>query len=43
MKMYNNVNEYDKGLNKWPSEYFGKMFGAQYMNRHEENSRKVQA
>jgi len=26
MKMYNNVKEHNKGLNKWPLEYFGKMF-----------------
>ena len=43
MKMYNNVKEYDKGLNKWPAEYFGKMFGSAYMNRHTTNSKKVQA
>lgn len=43
MKMYNNVQEYDKGLNKWPTDYFDKMFGSAYMNRHNINSKKVQA
>ena len=42
MKMYNNVNEYDKGLNKWPTDYFSKMFGQQYINRHINNSKKTQ-
>jgi len=26
MKMYNNIEEYHKGLDKWPLEYFSKMF-----------------
>ena len=43
MKMYNNVQEYDKGLNNWPTEYFGKMFGSAYIHRHNTNSKKVKA
>tara|TARA_R110000772_G_scaffold53308_14_gene122118 strand:+ start:3054 stop:4706 length:1653 start_codon:yes stop_codon:yes gene_type:complete len=40
LKMYNNVEEYDKGLHKWPTDYFSKMFGSEYINRHKTNSIK---
>ena len=40
LKMYNNVEEYDKGLHKWPIDYFSKMFGSEYVNRHKTNSIK---
>lgn len=34
MQMYNNVKEHDKGLNKWPLDYFSKMFSREGWQSH---------
>jgi len=42
-KMYNNVEQHNNGIKKWPIEYFTKCFGKDYINRHYKNSEKIKA
>lgn len=41
MKMYNNVDEHNKGLYKWPDNFFHKMWNRQKIDEMQRKSRKA--